>query len=435
MPEALATPPAPAAPKAPSTPAPSSFPAPGPARAGFYAAIEKKAQGATPTPAKPPEAPKPPTPKPAPKEVAKTEAAETPEVETDEFSDATSTPTEPKPAEEPKATETTAPPKDAPKGKAGKEPGPWALKKMAEDRALTAERELEQYRKAAPNAERLKEQQEKFQTIQKRNEELESEIRFVSYTKSKDFIKDYQKPLDEAWQTTMNDLAEIPVTDANGTRALTVDDIAQLVYMPLARAKEEAVAKFGSFADDVMAARKEIRRLGDQREKAIEKAKVEATEREKQLTEQWQNHRATLKTEISTAWQEENDALKKHPKFGSYFSPTEGDSEEKATLEKGESLWKEAYAMNAADPKLTSEQRRSAIKKQAAQSQRSIAFGLMAKRLFKASARVKELEAKVAELEGGEPTVDGRNGGPAVAPAANAEDSLNAAIEKRAKLS
>lgn len=444
MPEVATPPPVPSKVAAPpvtspaTTPTPrlapsSATPEPG-SRESIYASLEKRANKSSEssvTPAKPA------SPPPPPKEPAKPETPkpETAESESDEFSDATASepqPSEVKPADKPseKPVAATA---EVPKDKKGKELGPWALKKLAEERALKAERELEEYRKVTPNAERLKKREEEFQAIQKRNEELESEIRYANYTKSKEFTEKYQKPYDDAWQTAMNDLSEIPVQDGERTRPLTVDDIAQLVYMPLARAKEEAVAKFGNFADDVMAARKEIRRLGETRDKALEEAKKVAGEREKQLAEHWQSQRATIKAEVSKAWQEANAAVQHHEKFGQYFRPIDGDEAGNAALEKGFNVVDEAFAMNAADPKLTAEQRAILVKKQVAVRNRAAAFGRLTIQLTKAHSRIKELESKVAELEGGEPTVDGRNGDPAPAAPMNERDRLHSAIEAAAR--
>lgn len=432
MPEAIAAPPSPriapsAAPPAQPGAAPPSGgvvhldkpidptppPKPGTARAAVFDGLRKRAglQASEPPPEKPPAKETPTPPKPTEQKPDETPTPEKPAVEGD------------KPIEPSKPTEPEA------KGKAS----PWKLVDQFKQRALEAETKLAEMQKLFPDAKAAESTKARYDQIEKRNGELESEIRYVSYTKSQEFQEKYAKPYEQAWQRAMSNLGEIPVDLGNGqARAMTAEDLVQLVNLPLTQAKELAEQKFGTFANEVMSERKEIKRLWEAQAQALDDAKKNAGEREKQLKEHWEKQTNGLREHVTKAWDEANKAIPEHPEFGQYFKAAEGDTEGKESLEKGFKLVDEAFSTNPFDPRLNDEQRSQAIRRQAVIRHRAAAFGNLTRKLKGASSRIAELEKELSQYKESTPAVDGQK--PAsTPPAVSTRESVMEAFRAKAR--
>lgn len=316
---------------------------------------------------------------------------------------------EPEPAAAPPEGAPAAEPAPAAADPKKDKPNPWKLKEEWENRAKTAEQKLVDAEKRAIPEATWKDTQEQLKKAQDRLKELEGEIRYVDYTKSEEFKTKYQQPYEQAWGRAMNELGELTVDDGNGTqRALQAADILDLVNLPLPKAKALADEKFGAFASDVMAHRKEIRKLYDEQSAALDQAKKDATTTMQQREQQANEQRQKMSTEIMTEWKTANDQVAADPKYGRYFVPTDGDPEGNQRLAKGFELVDRAFTENQMDPKLTPQQRRDVIRRHSAVRNRAAAFGRLVHWKNSLESQVKALTEELAQYKGSEPGAGGR---------------------------
>jgi hypothetical protein len=276
------------------------------------------------------------------------------------------------------------------------------------------EAELAEWKTKSENvdAKGLTERLEKMET---RNKDLEEEIRYVNYQKSQEFSDKYKTPYENAWKRAMDDLKEVLIPTENGEgRAITGNDILEIVNMPLAKAREVAREVFGDFADDVMQHRKEIKRLFDEQSQALSDARKNGAEREKLRNEQIGKFTSEIDGYIKTNWEKANAEAHGDPKYGAYFKPIEGDAEGNQRLAKGFELVDRAFAENPKDPRLNAEQRLAIIKRHAAVRNRAAGFGRLAWQNDQLKTQLAEANKKLAEYEGSTPAAGGGQGTPAV---------------------
>ena len=76
---------------------------------------------------------------------------------------------------------------------------PWKLVETYKSRVTQLEKEMADLRANPTARPEYKEITDKLTTTEKRAQELEDEIRYVNYSKSKEFADQYQKPYEEAW--------------------------------------------------------------------------------------------------------------------------------------------------------------------------------------------------------------------------------------------
>lgn len=401
---AIDTPPAPAAPAAPapaSIPAPTStirvsqMPAPaapaapakpGSAKERMRQSLEKIAKPIEGTDDRPPA--------PAPKAADKPAGDEPPA-----------------PAPDPNAppADPNAPPAPTAEPKGKERVSPWKLFEQEKAARAKAEKEIQDLKASiVPEAER-KTLVEKMQATEKRAQELEEHIRFVDYRKSAEFQEKYEVPYQKAWSRAMGELGQLTVTDP-GTqqpRAVTSEDILELVNLPLQKAREVADAVFGPFANDVMGHRKEIRNLFDAQASALEDAKKNGSERIKQAQEFLSKQNEELRAHIETTWNKLNEEALADPKVSEYFKPREGEEEWNQRLAKGFELADRAFKENPNNPKLTPEQRISAIKRHVALKNRAAGWGPLKWENGQLKTQLAELKAELEKYKGSEPTAGG----------------------------
>jgi hypothetical protein len=328
---------------------------------------------------------------------------ETPPVTTKKTPEAKPEETETETAETTTETHETTKTTEAEPAK-GKKPSPWKLVDEHKAARLKAETELAELRKTMAPPEKVKEYQEKLTTYEKRAKELEDHIAFVDYQKSSEFQEKYQKPYDDAWARWMGELGELTVADANGQeRPLQPQDLLELVNQPLQKARAEAEEKFGNFADDVMDARKEIRNLFDNQQKALSEAKKMGVERIKSFHEQFRAQQESLTKEITKTWQESNKQAVEDPTYGKYFKPVEGDEEGNTRLKKGYEMADKAFQVNPNTPGLSAEQRADVVRLHSAIRNRAAGFGRLAYQNAQLEAKIAELTAKLNQYKGAEP--------------------------------
>ena len=342
---------------------------------------------------KPVEAPK--KAKPVAKTDAKPGESEEPEAKLDEQA---------KPGEEEKPGEEKPADGKPVDGKPGKT-SPWKLVESYKQTNAKLQQEIAELRTSMKPGELPKEHQEKFTAIEARNKELEDEIRFVNYSKSKEFVDTYQKPYEEAWVNAISDLKELVITNDDGSsRAATAQDLIALSNMPLGQARVTAKDWFGESADDVMAHRRTIRDLSDKQSKALEDSKTHGSERDQQRAAEMQARHKARSEEAEKVWSQVNaEALEKYE----YLRPVEGEVERNEKLDKAVKFVDETLKKNLGQAK-TVEERDTIIKAHAALRNRAVGFSVLKHENVSLKAKVAELEKAIAEFQASEPT----NGGP-----------------------
>lgn len=329
------------------------------------------------------------------------------------------TPPSPTPPEP--TTTTTAPDK--------KKVNPWKL--IDEYKSKTKELEskiLEAEKRGIPEAQ-WKDMQTKLEQREKRLTELEGEIRYVNYSKSTEFKEKYEEPYKKAWGRALTELDGVMIQEGEGERAITADDILEVANLPLAKAKALANEKFGDFAPEVLANAREIKKLYDEQSTALENQRKAADEREKTMAAT----NSQLASTIVKDWNDFNEKIQSHEKFGVYFKPVEGDTDGNQRLAKGFELADRAFSENPAAPGLTTEQRKSIIERHAVIRNRAAAFGRLVAQNGQKSARIAELEKELAQYKGSEPDASGRQPPPSDAKPGTAMSRMAEELRKRAK--
>jgi hypothetical protein len=349
-------------------------------------------------------------------------------------------PAAPKPGETPpevSGDEPAAPPGEAapavdPKTGKPAKVNPWKL--VDEYKAKTAKLEaelLEAGKRGIPKQE-WDATQQKMTATEKRAQELEDEIRYVNYAKSKEFNDKYQAPYEESWKRAMGELKDVVLEEGESQRPMNANDLLELVNMPLQKARAEAERVYGSIANDVMAHRNEIKRLFDDQSKALDDARKNGAAREKETAERFNRERGEITKSISEHWAKTNESVTKDEKYGKFFVPVEGDEHGNQRLAKGFGLADRAFSENPLAPGLNAEQRRSIVERHAAVRNRAAAFGRLVYQNEQATARIAELEKQVAEFKGTVPAVAGSQV-PATPPAITGAARIRAGLEKIAK--
>ena len=336
-------------------------------------------------------------------------------------------------AEDPPATTETSRPGDTtpPTAPDKKKANPWKLLDEHKARTAALEKELSEIRGKVPSEDRQKE----IDRITSRAKELEDEIRYTNYTKSEEFKTKYEQPYNQAWKRAMTDLSELTITSADGTnRPINASDVLDVVNLPIQEARKLAVERFGDFADDVMSHRKEIRRLFDEQQNAVENARKEGEVRDKTRAEQRRVEQETFAKDITETWTKANEAAKSDEKYGKYFTAVEGDQEGNQRLAKGFELADRAFSEHPAKAK-TPDERKAIVERHAAVRNRAAAFGRLVFQNTKLDARVKELEVELKKYTGTEPPTSGSHSAPSQSGSGrqSAWDSVRAGLQKIAK--
>lgn len=404
---ALASAPSPSAPPAThvdrTEPTTLDAPKPGSARERMRKAMDEKYGGTPPTPDAKPKTP---------------ETAKAPET----------TPKRPgeKTPDEPSTTQSSEAPADIPPDQ--KKKNPWVLYREEKARAQKLEQQITET-KSASLAETEKAQfQERIDKAEAKLKEYEDEIRFKSYEKSDEFKTKYEQPYEQAWTKHVHDLQGVSVMEDGNPRPMVPNDILDLVNLSLPDARKLANEKWGDFAQDAMAARKEIKDLFESKTKALDEARKTGADREKTFQENAKKWRDGVQKQIKDTWDTSNKAALDHPINGEFFKPAEGDDTRNQLLGKGFALVDEAFGKNPSDPKLTPEERAAIVKKHAAVRNRAAAFGPMKYLIAKLREKLAALEKSNGEFKASTPPA----GGGTAAPGGGAPGGGSAATRMRA---
>lgn len=368
---------------------PPKPPKPGSAKAKLFEDMQKKFGGEEPT-----------VPKPGPK----SEAPKPPASQQD--GDQKSAPAE---AEGVAPAASATPPK--------KGVSPWKMVDEYKARAAKAEARILELEKQVVPEEQAKQAQQRIEQMQARMKEMEDDLRFSHAEKYDPEVLKSKQEYDRAFTRAMSELKDVTISDNGMTRAMTVNDLAELAFMPLGQAQSVAKEVFGDLAPYVMDQRNEIRKLWDARQAQLEDIKKNGVTRAQQQTEARQKAIQQANEFITKTYEEANREAAEDPQHGHFFKPKEGDTEWNTRLEKGFKLVDDAYAHSASDPKLTIEQRRDVIRKHAAVRNRAAAFGALR---WQNDALRKELADLKAELKAFKDTTPKAGGRAAEPPAARA---------------
>lgn len=300
---------------------------------------------------------------------------------------------------------------------AKKKPGPTAeLKKVYEElkqkvaseyepkMAKYAELEAKVAEFEKNGGETQKQYQERVAAAEKRAAELEQEIEFVNFSRSRKFVEDYQKPYQEAWTKAVGDFSQLSAriqtgVDAVGdpvytTRKAGAEDLLALANMPLSEMDEAAERMFGKSAARVIRHVEKVRELSERQQEALANAAKNGSERQKQREQQQRDFEA----QRGTKWTENVKAIAtKYPKL---FAPVEGDAEHNTMLQKGYERADRLFSPTEANKPKTIDE---AIQLHALIRAESAAFRPTARKLKLANARIAELEAELKQFRDSEP--------------------------------
>lgn len=304
---------------------------------------------------------------------------------------------------------------------AGEKPktNPWKVVEQWKSKAGELEKQLAEAKTASLPEQEKKTFLTRIEELQKRNTELEDEMRFVNYSKSEEFKNKFDAPYRKAFDTAVQEMSELTITDpqTGAVRNVTANDISTLASLGLADARKLANELYGDFADDMMDHRKEIRNLYRQRQEALEEQRTKGAEREKQREEMSRKTNTEIQDFIKSTWHTVNEAATKHETYGKYFTPIEGDQDGNQRLAKGYELVDRAFSENPNDPKLTSEERAAIVKRHAAVRNRAAAAGRLIAWVNQRDAKIAELEKELSQYRKTTPQTGGSPQGGQAAPA------------------
>jgi hypothetical protein len=372
------------------------------------------------SPAPAPVAPEAPTPTPTPEPQAATPAA--PQKTDDLFNlDKLVTP----------KTETPAAPAKAPEPAAKNEPA--SLKQFREQYEMT-KKERDDFAAKVSELERAKSEgtrkeveeatkalKAEMDSIRKNAEELDTEVRYLNYTRSTEYKQKYETPLREAWQTALGDIEGIRVTDEDGTeRDANHQDIMALLNVPVAKAAIIAQETFGPAAPEIMAHRRRLIELTQARDKSIAEWKEKGAQREVEKSKQLESRQTRSRDLFESQFA---DYEKTHAQL---FGREEGDEDGNKLLDESDRLVRIALKGEGIDADMGYDDKVDLITKAQAQvALRARAYGRERLRVIRLQQKVAELEKKVGKVRSSEPGQgEGTSTATRVSPK-NAEDAID----------
>lgn len=326
---------------------------------------------------------------------------------------------EPKAEGDPAKTNGDAPkPADAPPAD-GKKPNPWKLMEEHKSARAKAEAEIVRLSKLVQKPEEREAELGKYKQLEEQNKQLLEHIRFVDYQKHPEFQEKYEKPYLANWNKIMKRLAGVGVNMEDGNRRpVEPKDIAEISRLPADQAIELAEQKFGKLGPWVAERVEELRQLDEAKYEALEKAKKDGMDFQKQLSESEAIHEQKMNEFLAETWTKAIAEIETHSRYGEYFKPKEGDDEFNARLESATEKVDKYWGKSPKDPSLTPEQRAEIIKGHAAIRNRARGFGtqnLIIERLKTErdalKAELEQFRASVPKTDGSQPT--STNGQPA----------------------
>ena len=236
-------------------------------------------------------------------------------------------------------------------------------------------------------------------SIRKNAEELDTEVRYLNYTRSGEYKQKYETPLREAWQTALGDIDGIRVTDADGTeRDASHHDIMAILNVPVAKAAIIAQEMFGAAAPEIMTHRRRLLELTQSRDKSIAEWKEKGAQREVERSKQVEGRQSRSRELFESQF---SDYEKSHPQL---FGREDGDDDGNKLLDESDRLIRIALKGEGVDADMGYEDKVDLITKAQAQvALRARAYGRERLRVIRLQQKVAELEKKVGKVRSSEP--------------------------------
>jgi len=251
------------------------------------------------------------------------------------------------------------------------------------------ERELNELRTKSPDTKQF---ETRVSELQKENEALKEEIRFVNYQKHPEFIEKFQKPYLESWNKAIAEISQLNIVTEDGqTRKATANDFLALANAPLDQLDALAEEWFPKSAARVIRHVERIRDLAEAQDQALAEARKGAGEREKVQTEQQKQQSEAIAKAYT---QSSVELTQKYPKW---FAPDETDPAGNELLKKGFEYADSVFTNNGSLNPEQKAKRLAVVRAKAANHDR------LASRLKAATKRIKDLEADLEAYEKSEP--------------------------------
>ena len=326
-----------------------------------------------------------------------------------------------------------APKTEAAKAPEPAKPEPASLKQFREQYELT-KKERDDFAAKVAELERAKSEgtrkeveeatkalKAEMDSIRKNAEELDTEVRYLNYTRSGEYKQKYETPLREAWQTALGDIEGIRVTDEDGTeRDANHQDIMALLNVPVAKAAIIAQETFGPAAPEIMAHRRRLIELTQARDKSIAEWKEKGAQREVESKKQLESRQTRSRDLFESQFA---DYEKTHSQL---FGREEGDEDGNKLLDESDRLVRIALKGEGIDADMGYDDKVDLITKAQAQvALRARAYGRERLRVIRLQQKVAELEKKVGKVRSSEPGQgEGTSTATRVSPK-NAEDAID----------
>lgn len=258
-------------------------------------------------------------------------------------------------------------------------------------------------------------------TIRKNAEELDTEVRYLNYTRSGEYKQKYETPLREAWQTALGDIDGIRVTDADGNeRDANHHDIMAILNVPVAKAAIIAQEMFGAAAPEIMTHRRRLLELTQSRDKSIAEWKEKGSQREVERSKQVEGRQSRSRDLFESQF---SDYEKSHPQL---FGREDGDDDGNKLLDESDRLIRIALKGEGIDADMGYEDKVDLITKAQAQvALRARAYGRERLRVIRLQQKIAELEKKVGKARSSEPGQGEGTSTAARTTAKSAEDAID----------
>lgn len=258
-------------------------------------------------------------------------------------------------------------------------------------------------------------------SIRKNADELDTEVRYLNYTRSSDYKQKYEIPLRNAWESALRDIEGLRVTEEDGTeRDVSHEDIMAILNVPTAKAAIMAQEMFGAGSTEMMFHRRKILELTQARDKSIAEWKEKGSQREVEQKKQLESRQSRSRELFDSQFTEFE---KSHNQL---FGREDGDEEGNKLLDESDRLIKIALKGEGIDADMGYDDKVDLITKAQAQvALRARAYGRERLRVIRLQQKVAELEKKVGKVRSSEPGQgEGTSTATRVAPR-NAEDAID----------
>lgn len=237
---------------------------------------------------------------------------------------------------------------------------------------------------------------EENKALKKRLEEVETELKYVDYTKSAEFKEKFEKPYQDAYDDAIEEVKEFHVlTEDGGTRPATAQDFQRVLQADVSEVRKIAADLFGESANDVLVMRRKLVDLNRTATREAKRYRESAGQREQERAAKIAEEREGMRK----LWTEAVESIPK--KYPEWFAHKEGDDEWNAELDAGYAVVDKAHQEG-----LPVEEK---VARLAALRHRAAAFRPLVMKTKRLEARVAELTEVIKGYEESSPKA-GKNG-------------------------